>query len=311
MKGNFPIKRKLSLLILAILPILGWAQQLDNATAAATTAPDDTDALPLLANSPGDLSHGELWMKLGDGNRTVFNVTQPTLTPVLPDPEMATGAAVIVVPGGGFMALAMDLEGFKVARVLADHGIAAFVLKYRLHQVPVGLAERGQYIQNRLMKALESPEGAWGLKEPLAVEDALAALRLVREHSQQWGINAGRVGIMGFSAGAITSLGAVLDAAPGQGPDFVGYIYGPMDALEVPEHAPPLFVAVALDDQLVPPGDTFGVVNAWRQAKRPVEFHAYQKGGHGFGTGVPGTTTSLIMPQFEAWLSMQGFLEPR
>ena len=80
-------------------------------------------------------------MKFAGRDLAVRNVTRPTITPVLPDPAKATGAAVVVAPGGAFMLLAMDHEGWAVAHALADRGIAAFVLKYRLNPTPADEAE--------------------------------------------------------------------------------------------------------------------------------------------------------------------------
>jgi len=100
----------------------------------AIPEPDQSHAVTL--NAPnGNSVPGEQWEKFYD-DETVRNVTTSTLTPVLPDPAKASGAAVIVAPGGGFMYLSMKQEGNKVARWLADHGIAAFVLKYRMRETP-------------------------------------------------------------------------------------------------------------------------------------------------------------------------------
>lgn len=112
--------------------------------------------------------------------------------------------------------------------------------------------------------------------------------------------------MIGFSAGAAATLGAVLAAKPGQGPDYFGLIYGPMSRTRVPAEAPPLFAAIAIDDPLF--SDT-SIVQSWRDAKRPAELHIYQSGGHGFGLGKPGTTHGLWLDQFLTWLSMQGFLK--
>jgi hypothetical protein len=95
---------------------------------------------------------------------------------------------------------------------------------------------------------------------------------------------------------------------PGAGPDFFGYIYGPQATVRVPKDAPPMFSAIAFDDPLFPTMG-FPIAAAWHKAKRPVEVHAYERGGHGFGLGVEGTTTTLLFEQFVAWMDMQGFLK--
>jgi acetyl esterase/lipase len=83
-----------------------------------------------------------------------------------------------------------------------------------------------------------------------------------------------------------------------------------MLAPAVPADAPPMFNAIAMDDGLFK-GQGFAIVEAWRKAGRPVEFHAYERGDHGFGTGRPGTTTALLLPEFLAWMDMRGLLAAR
>lgn len=107
----------------------------------------------------------------------------------------------------------------------------------------------------------------------------------------------------------MTSLNTVMAAKPGKGPDFFGYIYGPQPAVRVLKDAPLMFAAIAFDDPLFTTMG-FPIVEAWRKAKRPVELHAYGRGGHGFNLGVDGTTTTLMLDQFVAWMGMQGFLKP-
>lgn len=270
-------------------------------------APADPAALPLFGDTTPGSPASEVWARAGGTDYVVRNVTRPTLTPVLPDPARATGAAVVVAPGGAFMLLSMDHEGWKVAHALADRGIAAFVLKYRLLPTPREEKEAGPYMMRTMMAGLQDPARMPTLDNPTAAADGLAALKLVRAHAAQWGVDPRRVGMIGFSAGAMTSLQTVLAAKPGEGPDFFGYIYGPQARIDVPQGAPPMFDAIALDDPLFP-SQGFPIAQAWMAAKRPVEIHGYQKGSHGFGLGVPGTTTTLVLDEFLAWAGMQGFL---
>jgi len=273
----------------------------------AAEAPANPDAIPLYgAETPGSTST-ENWALFAGANLAVRNVTHPTITPVLPDPANANGTAVIVAPGGAFMLLAWEEEGMRVARALADRGITAFVLKYRLLPTPADEAEAARVMVARMMAGLADPTRPPSLQNSDSTDDALAALALVRAGAAQWHVNPDRVGMIGFSAGAMTSLNAALAADSAQRPAFVGYIYGPQPAPVVPADAPPLFVAIALDDPLFT-AQGFPIVSAWHQAGRPVELHAYGTGGHGFGTGRPGTTTSLVMDEFAAWMAMQGFL---
>jgi acetyl esterase/lipase len=269
--------------------------------------PAEPDAIPLYgAKTPGRAS-SENWANYYGQWSVVRNVTRPTLTPVLPDPAKATGAAVVVAPGGAFMLLAIDPEGWRVARALADRGIAAFVLKYRIMPTPSDNAEATRFMDKRVREGLPDPTKQPALQYPPATQDALAALALVRERSTEWHIDPHRVGMIGFSAGAMTTLNSVLAAQPGTGPDFIGYIYGPQASVQVPANAPPMFAAIAFDDPLFPTMG-FPIVEAWHKAKRPVELHAYARGGHGFNLGISGTTTMGIMDQFVSWIGMEGFL---
>lgn len=282
------------------------AQPAAPAPLVAVETPSQASAIALPTDGNLEPS-AERWSKLFGGT-IVRNVSQPTITPFLPDPAKATGAAVIVAPGGGFAFLSMDSEGWAVAKWLADQGIAAFVLKYRLNEMPADDAAFAQRLM-AFVAAASSKKGALPeLKEPLATKDALAALRYVRAHAGQFAVDPARVGMIGFSAGAITTLNTVIEGPAEERPAFVGYIYGPMNAVPVPAGAPPMFAALAQDDALFA-GQGFGIVSAWRDAGRPVELHAYEQGGHGFGLGKPGTTSALVMPQFHAWLAARGLLD--
>jgi acetyl esterase/lipase len=250
----------------------------------------------------------EHW-ELGFGGRIARNVVNPSLIPVLPNPLRANGAAVIVAPGGAWMFLGMDTEGIDVARRLADRGIAAFVLKYRTAETPrdprpflgdmfarlgVLMADKQNGTNNASFEGI-----------PEAIEDGKAAVRLVRARAAEWGIDPDRVGMLGFSAGATTSVQVALSPDAQERPDFVGSIYGTGDVGPIPEYAPPLFAATAFDDPLVSMVDG-GLLPDWAAAGRPVEVHIYERGGHGFGYGVSG---QLWFEQFMAWLETRGMLE--
>lgn len=296
-----------ALILPAFLASTGCASQTPTSAPISRASPiSRADPIPLYgAANPGRLSDE---IRVGDAG-DVRNVTYPTITPVLPAPGTANGAAVIVSPGGAFMSLAMENEGWRVAQALADQGITAFVLKYRLNPTPL---DDEAYLATFFQRM-------FGGGDPIdptdAVADGVTALKLVRARSQVWNLDRNRVGMIGFSAGAIVSLTSTLNAISDDDPDttppaFLGYVYGPMDAVEVPANAPPLFVAIAMDDGLFG-GANFSVVQSWRRAERPVELHAYQGGGHGFGAGKPGTTNALLMSEFITWLEMQGFTGDR
>ena len=294
------MKRFLLALLLTVLPANELGAQAD-LTKGTTAPPAEDGAIPLgTGGVPG--MPPEIWF---EGPR-VRNVSRATLTPFLPDPTRATGAAVIVVPGGAFALLAIDKEGWSVARWFAARGIAAFVLKYRLRPTPADPAEA----QRQRAAAMASGAPRDLSTPPHAIQDGRAALRLVRKRAAEWGVDPKRVGMLGFSAGAMTSLAVTLQATPDEMPSFVAPIYGPMAAVKAPDGVPPMFAAIAADDPLFG-RDGFGLVHSWQAAGAPVEFHFYQRGGHGFGTGKEGTTTLGWLDAFHRWLDMNGFLSSR
>lgn len=300
-----------SALLIAILSAGATAQAQPAAALPQTSAahdipaPPQGGAIPLLAR-PASAAPDEQWEQSG-GGRSVRNVSDPTLTPVLPDPAKATGAAVIVAPGGAFYTLMMDDEGYKVARWLADRGVAAFVLKYRTEPTP---REPAAYRAVMMKRLVAGARGEAIATPPQVLEDAGAAVRLVRSRAAEWRVDPGRVGFLGFSAGAMTTLGVGLADDKAARPDFIASIYGPMAARPVPADAPPLFVAIALDDPLFARGRSLGLVDAWRNAGRPVEAHLYERGGHGF-VGGHSAATRLWLDEFYAWMQDRGLLAAR
>lgn len=277
--------------------------QNDAMTSMAT--PIQPDAVVLGTGPLTDAPHAESWYHQY-GSAFARNVRTATLTPYLPDPARATGAAVIVAPGGGFRTLSMENEGSDVARRLADEGVAAFVLKYRLHQTPAGMAAFQQDLAAMFAGTARArpPSGAAELAPQIA--DARAALALVRRRAAEWRVDPDRVGMIGFSAGAMLTLATTLSDPKAQ-PAFIATIYGPLDAVHVPDDAPPLFVALAADDPFFA-GHGDGLIESWRQAKRPVEFHLFEQGGHGFGMYPKPTTSTGWFDAYSRWLRMHGLL---
>ncbi|UNK57981.1 alpha/beta hydrolase [Pseudoxanthomonas daejeonensis] len=257
-----------------------------------------------------DAKNPEAWHRQY-GSTFARNVTVATLTPFLPDPAKANGTAVIVAPGGGFRSLSMENEGWQVAQALADRGVAAFVLKYRLNQTPPDLDGFGKSIREMLSgpvpKHRIDPMSSIATLGP-QIADARAAFALVRSRADEWNIDPDRIGMVGFSAGAMLTIATTL-AGEDAKPAFIGDIYGPLAPLDVPADAPPLFVALAADDGLFA-GSGFGLIESWRAAGRPVEFHFYEQGGHGFGMYPKTTTSTEWFHNFTAWMKMHGWLEP-
>ena len=239
------------------------------------------------------------------------NVTVATLTPFLPDPAKATGTAVIVAPGGGFRTLSMQNEGWDVARALAAKGVAAFVLKYRLNPTPVAMPAF-----ERSMSEMFSPGARPPQPQPDAmiaglapqIADARAAFALVRQRSGEWKVDPSRIGMIGFSAGAMLTMATTVAGGDAK-PAFIGNIYGPLATMTVPADAPPMFVALAADDPFFANGG-FGLIESWRAAKRPVEFHLFEQGGHGFGMYPKPTTSTGWFDSFTRWMAMHDLLKP-
>jgi acetyl esterase/lipase len=271
-------------------------------------APPEPNAIPLNTGGVEGQTAKETWYKQW-GDPFVRNVSRATLTPFLPEPGKANGAAVIVAPGGGFRILSMGNEGWEVAQALNAKGVAAFVLKYRLIPTAPDWAEFDK--GNPLSAPPAKSGGAAPPPSPVAMplEDATAAFKLVRARAKEWNIDPNRIGMMGFSAGAGTTMAATLKSAENK-PAFIAPIYGSQVAVDVPSDAPPMFVALASDDPLFG-NNEYGLVTSWKKAGRPVEFHLYQNGGHGFGLGNPGKTSTGWFPQFMLWLESNGMLKAR
>ncbi len=280
----------------------------DKMTPIATPAQPDAIVLgtgPLPGATATEAWHSQY------GSVFARNVTVATLTPFLPDPAKATGTAVIVAPGGGFKTLSMQNEGWDVARALAAHGVAAFVLKYRLNPTPQDMPAFEADMRAMFSGAGPRPpapqDGAAALAPQIA--DARAAFALVRAHAREWHVDPDRIGMVGFSAGAMLTLSTELYGGDAK-PAFLGEIYGPLAPVSVPADAPPLFVALAADDPLFGNGG-YGIIDSWRAARRPVEFHLFEQGGHGFGMYPKDTTSTGWFDEFVRWMAMHGWLKPK
>lgn len=256
----------------------------------------------------------ETWFRQW-GDPMARNITTATLTPFLPKKDKANGAAVIVAPGGGFRWLSLGNEGWEVAQALADRGIAAFVLKYRLHPTPESL-DAFKESMNRTFAAATPPTGNAASTPPRPPQidlsnqlaDAEAAYAMIIKRSAEWGVDTTRLGMIGFSAGAGLTMHCTLKSERMQ-LDFIGPIYGGMGPVEVPTDAPPMFNVIATDDFLF--RGQFGVVESWFKAGKPVEFHLYQNGGHGFGLGNPDRTSNRWFDAFMYWLEVNKFLSAK
>lgn len=234
----------------------------------------------------------------------VKNIHNPSITVFLPPKEKATGAAVLIAPGGGHRELVFNAEGVEAAQYLNSIGVAAFALKYRLAREP----------------------GSPYKIETHVPQDAYRAMRLIRSRAKEWDIDPNRVGMLGFSAGGeVVSLVAYgsgagdpnapdpIDRLSGK-PNFQMLVYpGPLGMPEVvPPDAPPAFLLVANDD-MGAARNIFNLLQKFREAKVPVEAHIYARGGHAFNMGNRSKLNTLkSWPQRMAdWLADNDFLKPK
>ena len=257
--------------------------------------------------------------KIADGH--VSNVHQPTLTFYAAPAGKATGAAVIICPGGGYGVLSWDKEGIEPAKWFNSLGVAAFVLRYRL-------AEYGH---------------------PAPLRDVLRAIRLVRSRAAEFGVKPEAIGVMGFSAGGhlASCAGTLYDAPEGRTgvaldvvsarPDFLLLIYpvitmkepythagsrrnllGPNPSpesvdhlsteMQVTKNTPPAFLLTTYEDGTVPAENSVAFFEALHHAGVPAELHVYEKGPHGIGLR-PGFGPTSDWPRLcEQWLRLHGWI---
>ncbi|MFM2099399.1 MAG: hypothetical protein RLZZ366_938 [Pseudomonadota bacterium] len=278
-----------------------------------TVRPAEPTAIPLYQGAaPGTESatQQEVWTEAMGGEFWVRNITKPTLTPFLPKKGKGNGAAVLVIPGGGFQFVSINNEGWPIAQWLADHGVAAFVLKYRVEKTPDSEGEFGKAMIARFQApradAPPAPDMAAAIE--VARADAQTALRMIRGNAAKWGIDTKRVGMLGFSAGAMTTMATTLANAPDARPDFIAPIYGFMLPVTPPPSPQPMFAALASDDPLFNK-QGFGLVESWQKAGGSVELHYFEGGSHGFGSHKKGTTSDLWFDEYMAWMKAKGFLK--
>jgi acetyl esterase/lipase len=274
--------------------------------ATAQTLPAGGTVIPLYqTGGTPSLGVPEKRDRLSNGETMIYDVSEPTLELFRPASGRANGTAVIVAPGGGFVALGYAFGGTDVAKALAARGITAFVLKYRtirsgdgpMRMPDVHMKEMGVVMSRaKTGEPIEMPRFAG---ESHAVEDGVRAMTIVRQRASEWGIDPHRVGVLGFSAGAYLAADLAIGDT-GSRPDFVGLIYGGLRT-PVPAGAPPAFIAGAADDEYQP-NDPVLLYKAWRKAGVAAELHLYERGGHGFDLHRQGTTSDHWFDQLFSWM---------
>ena len=266
-------------------------------------AADIPPEIPLWPNgAPG--SEGKMAKEIvvisASGEQSVSGIHNPSITIYLPAKDKATGAAVLVIPGGGHRVLAITHEGYNVAQWLSERGIAAFVLKHRLARET-----------NSTYKV-----------EVHGLADTQRAIRLVRSRATEWGVDPARVGVLGFSAGgelaALASMrydsgveGAT-DAIDRQNskPDFQALIYPGSSGIITPtKDSPPAFLACGYKDR---PDISEGLADVYllfKKAGVPTDLHIFAGAGHGFGLRASNHAPVGAWPErFREWLDERGFL---
>ncbi len=265
-----------------------------------------------------------LWPNGAPGANGNSDNDKPTLTVSLPPADKATGAAVVICPGGGYGGLAMSYEGTEVGEWFNSFGVAAFVLKYR---------HKGS-----------------GYRHPAPLDDAQRAIRTVRARAAEWKVDPKRIGIMGFSAGGhlASSAGTHFDSGKpdandpidrvGCRPDFLILCYPVISftapfthqgskknllgdnpdpklvesmssELQVTSETPPTFLFHTDADTGVPPENSVAFYLALKKAKVPAEMHVYEKGPHGVGLGQKLPAVRSWPERCIDWLRGRGLLE--
>ena len=291
---------------------------LAGAVEAAGQTPQEIRLWPGKAPGSENWSVPETTTTSPSGDRTISNVSDPSVTVYLPPADTATGAAVVVAPGGALRVLGWDNEGVRVAQWLNTRGVAALVLKYRTLQAmpqagrgrgagpgvpPAGGAAGRQELDIKKANANPAPDDA-ALTEVLhmAVADARQALRLARRNAAAWRIDPARIGIIGFSAGGGVAVGTALAERSDASPDFLVSVYGPsLQDVDVPAGAPPLFVAVGSTHFNVTNG-CLALFAAWKAAGKPAEIHVYDQVSAGFGMSTRGLPVDTWHERLFDWM---------
>jgi acetyl esterase/lipase len=258
-------------------------------------------------SSPENYAEKAYFSKLWNTD-VVSNVTKPSLMVFKPSPELRNGTALVICPGGGFMALSISSEGTDLAKYMVARGVTAFVLKYRL-------AHTGEDATQEFAEAIAEHDKfrrIVGSVIPLALADGRAAVAYVRQHASEWGVSPDRVGIIGFSAGGALAGDVAFHYTPEGRPAFVAPIYAGGESFKdatVPADAPPMFIAAATDDQLGLVPVSLGLYEKWTAAHKSAELHIYAKGGHGFGVRPHNLPTDHWIDRFADWMELEGWLK--
>jgi acetyl esterase/lipase len=242
------------------------------------------------------------WKEQNLGGGYLRDIKDPTLTAFVP--PNPNGIAVIIAPGGAFHYLVYDLEGTAVAKKLNEKGITAFVLKYRLVHEDPAHPYYNKMMETKNFKMLDSVS-APVIK--LALQDALTAMKYVRQHAAEYKIDSNKIGFMGSSAGGTIAMSVAYNALEESRPNFVSVVYCANDIIgsKVPSVRTPIFIACASDDEYGFAANSVQIYSKWLEAKQPVELHIYERGGHGFIMKKQNLPCDAWLERFTDWLSTQ------
>ena len=255
-----------------------------------------------------------------DGSiQSISGVVTPSITVFLPSTDKATGTAVILCSGGGLMSHSWGSDVINMARWLNERGIAAIGLKYRTRVMGGAAGPRmgggGMSLSasvtefSKITKSNANPDTSEsGIKNiDNAINDALRAMEIVREHASEWHIDPNKIGYLGFSAGGGVGIGATVRADDAHRPAFMATIYGPsLIDVDVPQNAPKLFIATRGDHHNVAAG-LVSLYLDWKKAGANAEMHLYDDGTGPFGPDDPGNTSGTWRESFYRWLTFNKF----
>jgi dienelactone hydrolase len=273
-------------------------------------------------------------------NIALFNVVDPTLTIFLPSPEKANGTAIIVCPGGGFSALSWDNEGPNVAKMLAEKGIVAFVLKYRISYAggtpeEVNLIARTSYGGERrtpesqeltkknseITRSITSSYVSQiadkvdlistlardlGKIQDIAGDDGRKAVEYVRKNADKWKISPNKIGMIGFSAGGMVTLDVAFNHTEQSKPNVIGIMYGVFGAKGVPADPMPMFMASSQNEAT---GGAAALYAAWCASRLPAEIHSFTRANHGFGYRDNDDSVNIWIELFYNFLKKTDFIK--
>jgi dienelactone hydrolase len=272
-------------------------------------------------------------------NVALFNVVDPALTVFLPSPGKATGAAMIVCPGGGFSALSWDNEGLNAAKKLAEKGIVAFVLKYRISYSggtpeEVNLIARTSYggekrttesleltkKNSEITKSITSSYSAkpgkvdlnstlardLGNIQSMAGDDGRRAIEYVRQNAATWNLKPDKIGMIGFSAGGMVVLDVAFNHSEQSKPNTIGVLYGVFGGKGVPADPMPMFLAATQYETL---RGAAALYTSWCEARLPAEIHSFTGAHHGFGYRENNDSVNIWIELFCNFLKKTGFIQ--